>query len=109
MLITKELEGVAVSHIMMRIEHLSEIENAFLCGFISTELGKRLAMQYATGTMVPYINDKSFSKMKIPVLDISVRKKVGSLVQEAYSLRSEANNLEIEVQSIFESLVNGVS
>ncbi len=100
LLVTETLDGVAVTSDVVRISHIDPIENGYICGLLSTNFGRRLALRYSYGTSIPRLDVPKFSLIKIPYPEDKFRKRIGKAVVEAYEKREQANVLEDQAQDI---------
>lgn len=100
LLVTETLDGVAVTSDVVRISHNDPIENGYICGLLSTNFGRRLALRYSYGTSIPRLDVPKFSLIKIPYPEDKFRKRIGKAVVDAYEKREQANVLEDQAQDI---------
>ena len=105
-MVTKDLEGVAVTSDVIRINHPDVIENGFICALFGSGFGRRLALRYSYGTSIPRLDVPEFSKIKIPWPKPQVRRSIGEMVVDAYKKLERANELEDHAQSIIEQSLN---
>jgi len=98
--ITETLDGVAVTSDVVRISHEDPIENGYMCGLLSTNFGRRLALRYSYGTSIPRLDVPKFSQIQIPYPETTFRRKMGTTVVNAYEMRERANQLEDQAQAL---------
>ena len=96
--VTETLDGIAVTSDVVRISHTDPIENGYICGLLSTNFGRRLALRYSYGTSIPRLDVPKFSLIKIPYPEDNFRRRIGKFVVDAYQQREQANVLEDQAQ-----------
>jgi type I restriction enzyme S subunit len=99
-LVTKALDGAAVTSDIVRVTHKDIVENGYLCALFSSNFGRRLALRYSYGTSIPRLHVSSFAEVRIPWPKKEVRKKIGQKTVDAYQKRDAANELEDEAQAL---------
>lgn len=107
LLVTETLDGVAVTSDVVRISHNDPVENGYMCGLLSTNFGRRLALRYSYGTSIPRLDVPKFSLIKIPYPEDKFRKRIGKAIVEAYEKREQANVLEDQAQNILTESLKG--
>lgn len=102
-MVTRVLDGVAVTSDVIRINHKDLIENGYICALFSSGFGRRLALRYSYGTSIPRLDVPEFSNIKIPWPKEEIRRNIGQMVIDAYQQYDSANELEDQAQSILAS------
>jgi len=100
MMVTKYLDGVAVTSDVIRVNHPDLIENGYICALFGSGFGRRLALRYSYGTSIPRLDVPEFSKIRIPWPASNLRRLIGQMVVEAYEKLERANELEDQTQEL---------
>lgn len=101
LMVTRVLDGVAITSDVVRIDHADIVENGYICGLFGSEFGRRLVLRYSYGTSIPRLDVPEFSNIKIPWPEDEVRRNIGQIVVDAYQQYDIANELEDRAQIIF--------
>lgn len=85
------LEGFAVSeHVIRIVPDETKIDPGYLAAVLSSEFGQRLLRGGIHGSVVDEITTEYVGSMKIPLIEISAQKEIGSLLDEADHSLSQA-------------------
>jgi type I restriction enzyme, S subunit len=102
-MVTRVLDGVAVTSDVIRINHKDLVENGYICALFGSGFGRRLALRYSYGTSIPRLDVPEFSNIKIPWPKDEIRRNIGQMVIDAYQQYDSANELEDQAQCILAS------
>lgn len=100
LMVTRVLDGVAITSDVVRIDHNDPVENGYICSLLGSGFGRRLALRYSYGTSIPRLDVPEFSNIRIPWPEDEVRRKIGQIVVDAYQQYDLANEMEDHAQKI---------
>jgi type I restriction enzyme, S subunit len=107
-LITGRHENVLLSDDLIRIIPKSEsIHPGYLFTTLGhPKLGRPLLLQHAYGTSIPHLEPKDISAFPVVRLGDVLEEEIGELMSRAAILRSEADEIENNIASQAEELIN---
>jgi type I restriction enzyme, S subunit len=94
---------------MYRIVPHDVKDGAYLYAFFRTSYGQILLKRQASGESIPRIWDPQMSKIVVPWLDESIRRKIGQQIIDAHEKYREALQLEEAAMRIIENAIEGAS
>jgi type I restriction enzyme S subunit len=101
----RNLDGFAVSNNMVRVTARERGDAGYLYALLSRPEGVTLIAREAAGSSIPHMDVGRLRSLRIPWPDGDVRRKIGSLVEEAVTLRDEACEDEARARSLVERAV----
>jgi type I restriction enzyme S subunit len=100
LMVTRVLDGVAITSDVVRIDHNDPVENGYICGLLGSGFGRRLALRYSYGTSIPRLDVPEFTNIRIPWPEDEVRRNIGQIVVDAYQQFDLANEMEDQAQEL---------
>lgn len=88
---TKRLEPFFLTHDLIRIVPGDEVPGGYLFAFLASWVGQALLTRGQYGAAVPHIEPLHVKPIPVPLLDEELQREIHARVQEAASLRDQAN------------------
>lgn len=107
-LMTEKNEGAFFSHDLVRIIPRREsIRPGYLFAVLGhPKLGRPLVVRYAYGTSIPHLDPSDVATFPVVRLGENLENEIADLMEEAISLRAEADELENSLSTDAEALVD---
>jgi hypothetical protein len=107
-LMTKKHEQAFFSHDFVRIiPKLDSIRPGYLFTVLGhIKLGRPLVIRYAYGTSIPHLDPADVATFPVVRLEQSLENEIANKMEEAINLRAEADELENEIISDAETIIN---
>lgn len=89
----------ASQHVTRIVPDEDQLLPGYLCAFMESEYAQNQVRNLIYGSVVDTIRESQLESLHIPVPSFDIQKPIHDVVEEAYKLRYEANNLEDEAQA----------
>lgn len=105
-LVTKDLDGWAVSQHAIRVIARDPLDLGPLYCFLQSPLGQFLVKRNTSGSVVPSIYEGDVANLPIPRLPLALRRELTEHILKVSALRVEANRLLGEAEQMLQESLN---
>ena len=105
MLVPSHYEGWTASQHMIRVIPSEIADPGYLFAYLSSEYGRNLIRQWSYGAVVPEVDRRQVSRIKIPLLSEEKQHEIGKTALEASKKWSTAYYLEMSAINELEDMI----